>query len=178
MQENDLRSIATRTDVLQKDFMKEVADLTTYNSMGSLNLAADILSIIAERINRGDIIINEETNTKLTTDSFKLLISTMFTDYVIKKVYSSITLKGKVYFDIENSDLGLDLVYTGKSQNKLFKWIADIDDEYSLVELIPTGVVYIRYSKTKQLTPFLSENNSCYVYSETDGKIREVKKEC
>ena len=28
MQENDLRSIATRTDVLQKDFMKEVADLT------------------------------------------------------------------------------------------------------------------------------------------------------
>lgn len=57
MQENDLRSIATRTDVLQKDFMKEVADLTTYNSMGSLNLAADILSIIAERINRGDVII-------------------------------------------------------------------------------------------------------------------------
>ena len=75
---------------------------------------------------------------------------------------------------MENSEPGLDLIYSGREENKLFRWIADVDEEYALLELIPTHVVYIRNSNTKQLLPFISEKGNYYTYSEEEGKILEI----
>ena len=56
----------------------------------------------------------------------------------------------------------------------MFRWIADINENESLVRVLPTNVVYIRNIKLGSLTPFVTEHNSVYVYNEKTGKIEEV----
>ena len=51
------------------------------------------------------------------------------------------SLKHKVYFKLENTENGMDLIYTGQEENKLFRWIADINENESLVRVLPTNVV-------------------------------------
>lgn len=161
-------------DVLRKEDIKDLTECTGYNSMGTLNWVIDMLQILKERIQLGNKIKNELSGEYFTEKSFQEFVYDTFCEYVAKGVFKDKILKGKVYFNIKNSEPGLDLVYTGNVSNKLFKWIADIDDEYCLMQLIPTSVVYIRNNKTKTMTPFLSEKNSCYIYDEKDGKIKEV----
>ena len=122
----------------------------------------------------GDKIRLEKTGEILTVDSFRRLVEDEFTIYVTKAVFKNTVLPHKVFFRIENSEPGLDLVYSGEEQNKLFRWIADIDEEYALLELLPTHVVYIRNSQTRQLLPFISEKGNYYVYSQQEGKIKEI----
>ena len=59
-------------------------------------------------------------------------------------------------------------------REELFRWIADINENESLVRVLPTNVVYIRNIKLGSLTPFVTEHNSVYVYNEKTGKIEEV----
>ena len=59
-------------------------------------------------------------------------------------------------------------------EKELFRWIADINENESLVRVLPTNVVYIRNIKLGSLTPFVTEHNSVYVYNEKTGKIEEV----
>lgn len=61
-----------------------------------------------------------------------------------------------------------------QKENKLFRWIADINENESLVRVLPTNVVYIRNIKLGSLTPFVAEHNSVYVYNEKTGRIEEV----
>ena len=93
---------------------------------------------------------------------------------VVKGVYPKMALKHKVYFKLENTENGMDLIYTGQEENKLFRWIADINENESLVRVLPTNVVYIRNIKLGSLTPFVTEHNSVYVYNEKTGRIEEV----
>ena len=61
-----------------------------------------------------------------------------------------------------------------QKENKLFRWIADINENESLVRVLPTNVVYIRNIKLGSLTPFVTEHNNVYVYNEKTGRIEEV----
>lgn len=163
-----------RIDTLDKQLLKELVDSIGYGSRGTINMVVSLLTILKERIIRGDKIKLEKTGDYLTLDSFEKLLEDEFTVYITKAVFKDRILYNKVFFQIENSEPGLDLVYSGSKENKLFRWIADIDEEYSLLELIPTNVVYIRNSYTKQLLPFISEKGNYYTYSEEEGKIKEI----
>lgn len=164
----------TRIDTLDNAFLKELVNYTGYGSRGTINMVVSLLVTLKERILRGDKIKLEKTGDTLTLDSFEKLLEEEFTTYITKAVFKDKVLSHKVFFNVENSESGLDLVYSGSKENKLFRWIADIDEEYSLIELIPTGVVYIRNSQTRQLTPFISEKGNYYIYSEKEGKIKEI----
>lgn len=137
-------------------------------------MVVSLLVTLKDRIQRGDKIKLEKSGEFLTLESFENLLETEFTAYITKAVFKERVLSHKVFFQVENSESGLDLVYSGTEENKLFSWIADIDEEYSLLELIPTGVVYIRNSQTRQLTPFISEKGNYYIYSKEEGKIKEI----
>lgn len=163
-----------RIDTLDNAFLKELTDYAGYGSRGTINMVVSLLVTLKERIQRGDKIKLEKTGDALTLDSFENLLEEEFTTYITKAVFKEKVLSHKVFFNVENSDPGLDLVYSGSKENKLFRWIADIDEEYSLLMLIPTSVVYIRNSQTRQLTPFISEKGNYYVYSEEEGKIKEI----
>ena len=163
-----------KIDVLDNALLNELVDDIGYGSRGTINMVVDLLTTLKERIKRGDKIRLEKTGEILTVDSFRRLVEDEFTIYVTKAVFKNTVLPHKVFFRIENSEPGLELVYSGEKQNKLFKWIADIDEEYALLELLPTHVVYIRNSQTRQLLPFISEKGNYYVYSQQEGKIKEI----
>lgn len=169
----DLYEKVAKVDILDNDLLNELIEYSNYNSRGTLNMVVKLLTTIKERLIRGDK-IKLENGKNLTLDSFEDLLDEKFTVYITKAVYKDRPLKHKVYFNVENSELGLDLVYSDTTENKLFRWLADVDEEYSLMELIPTGVVYIRNSKTRQIIPFVSEKGNYYTYSAKEGKIKEI----
>ena len=170
----DLYEKITRIDTLDHELVKELVDYTEYGSRGTINMVVSLLTTIKERIMAGDKIKLEKTDSFLTLDSFEKLLEDEFTTYITKAVFKDKVLTHKVFFKVENSEPGLDLIYSGREENKLFRWIADVDEEYALLELIPTHVVYIRNSNTKQLLPFISEKGNYYTYSEEEGKILEI----
>ena len=170
----DLYEKITRIDTLDHELVKELVDYTEYGRRGTINMVVSLLTTIKERIMAGDKIKLEKTDSFLTLDSFEKLLEDEFTTYITKAVFKDKVLTHKVFFKVENSEPGLDLIYSGREENKLFRWIADVDEEYALLELIPTHVVYIRNSNTKQLLPFISEKGNYYTYSEEEGKILEI----
>lgn len=163
-----------RTDTLDDALLNEFIEYAGYGSRGTINMVVSLLTTLKDRIQRGDKIKLEKTGDFLTLESFEKLLAEEFTDYITKAVFKERVLSHKVFFQVENSEPGLDLIYSGTKENKLFCWIADIDEEYSLLKLIPTGVVYIRNSQTRQLIPFISEKGNYYIYSEEEGKIKEI----
>lgn len=169
----------SETNDITEEILDEMVEYTTYGSLGMFNWVIDGLQVVAEKIRTNQVVRYEKYDRPLTMKTFKELVESKFGEYIVKGTFKSydvenISLNDKVYFDIKNTPEGLELIYNEKKEVKLFKWIADISEDYSLVQLIPTGVVYIRHSKTKQISPFLSEHNSCYIYDNSDGKIKEV----
>ena len=111
------------------------------------------------------------------SDNRSLLLKHFFNSasfFVVKSVYPKMSLKHKVYFKLENTENGMDLIYTGQEENKLFRWIADINENESLVRVLPTNVVYIRNIKLGSLTPFVTEHNSVYVYNEKTCRFHQM----
>lgn len=174
MNNNEMIEFTKRSDEISKDFLNELIECTNYKSMGTLNYIIDVLEILRDRIENGQKIKFDDSY--LTTSNFKNLVEENFPTYVLKGVFSKVNLKHKVFFKLENTNEGMDLVYTGDEENKLFKWIADLNNEQCLMRLLPTNVVYIRNNKNNTYIPFVSEHNSCYVYDEKDGKIKEYFK--
>lgn len=169
----DILEFSKRSDIITEEFLKNLQECTTYGSIGTLNWVIDVLQILKERIENGQKIKLEKNNEYLTIEILKKIIGEYFVDYIVKGVFKTTILKNKVYFKLENTKEGMDLVYTGDTPNKLFKWIADLNEEQCLMRLLPTNVVYIRNNKNNTYIPFLTEHNSCYVYDKNDGKIKE-----
>ena len=169
---NELTKMATQEVNFDETFFTNIEECIKYNSIGTLNWAIHTLTIIRERIDVGQKV--KYKNIDLTPDTYKELLHEHYGIYVVKGVYPKMSLKHKVYFILENTENGMDLIYTGQEENKLFRWIADINENESLVRVLPTNVVYIRNIKLGSLTPFVTEHNSVYVYNEKTGKIEEV----
>lgn len=176
MRSTDLRKELTKTNFIKKEDLEQIVELTQYGSLGSFGLAIELLKIIRERIICGEKIIDGRTEKIFTEDSLKKYIEDNFTEYIIKEVYKDTILKKDVYFNLENTDEGLDMIYTKNTPNKLFKWICNIDEIYALTYLRFNKVVYILNRKTNDVELLYSEHNNCYVYDENDGKIKEVFK--
>ena len=147
--------MATQEVNFDETFFTNIEECIKYNSIGTLNWAIHTLTIIRERIDVGQKV--KYKNIDLTPDTYQELLHEHYGIYVVKGVYPKMSLK-----------------HTGQEENKLFRWIADINENESLVRVLPTNVVYIRNIKLGSLTPFVTEHNSVYVYNEKTGKIEEV----
>ena len=169
----DIRDEILRTTILTNAMLEELKEMTTYRSIGTLNMVVDLLQAIRHRIERGDIIKYEKTGKNLTIKSFEDVLNENFLVYITREVFK--TTKSKdVFFNLDNTESGLDLIYSAENENKLFKWIANIENDYALVYLRFNKVVYIQNRKTKDVELLKSEHNSCYIYDEVDSKIKEV----
>lgn len=170
---NDLMDIACRMEILTDDFMNKLNERAGYGSLGTLNWVISVLKVIRDRIVQSQkIMYNGEP---LTLDSFQEIVDEKFSNYVSRGLFIPKShLNRRIYFKLENTEEGMDLVYTGEHENNIFEWIADLNADESLVRIIPTNVVYIHKKSESSYTTFLSEHNSCYVYDEENGKIKEV----
>jgi hypothetical protein len=169
----DVVEISRKEIAIPEEYFKELEEDCTYGSLGTLNATIDTLEILKDRLLSGQIITYK--GERLFMGEFERIIIDNFPTYVYKGLFKDRNLNHKVYFKLENTPEGMDLVYTGQDENKLFKWIADINKEQSLLRILPTNVVYIRTINKQGLTisPFVTEHNSCYVYDEDSGKIKE-----
>ena len=104
---------AARIDTLENEFLKEMIDYTGYGSRGTINMVVSLLVTLKERIQRGDKIKLEKTGDFLTLESFEKLLEDEFSTYITKAVFKDRILSHKVFFQVENSKEGLDLVYSG-----------------------------------------------------------------
>lgn len=158
-------------NLTQKD-IDEVVELTQYNSMTTLTTVIRDLKSLQARIELGEKVKFE--GTVLDMNKYKKLVEDNFSTYVFKSVFKETILKNKVFFNIVNTEPGIDLEYTGDNENKLYSWIADINKEFCLMKLNPTGVIYIRNNKTHQYIDFISEKGNHYKYDSETGKIIEI----
>ena len=162
-----------RINELTDSMINDLVEYCSYGSMGTLNAVVASLETIKTRIQLGQKI--KYNDKYLTLDSYQKLIANNFCEYILKAVFKHVDLKKKVFFKLENTEKGMDLVYTGNNSNKTFKWIADLDEETSLIRVLPNNVVYIRVVNKNgiSISPFVTEHNSCYYYDEIDGQIKE-----
>ena len=173
----DIRQRLLTTDRITPEDTKEMTEYETYGSMGCLSMVVGMLLSLQERIKRGDVITHEAGKEVFNEKSFKKYVETHFSAYVIKELYKETRLLKNVFFKLENTEQGMDIVYNENRPNKLFKWIADLDEVYSLVYVRFNHVVYIQNRKTQDVELLYSEHNNCYIYDEEDGKIKEVFKD-
>ena len=169
----EAEDIALRENCITEEFLDKLVECSEYGSMGTLNTVIRILSILKERVEAGQKIKYEKTNIFFDLDSLKSIISDKFGEYISKGVFQKTKYQNKAYFKLENTEEGMDLIFTGNQENNLFEFIANINEDESLVRIIPTNVVYIKNRKNNTYAPFLTEHNSCYYYDEEDGKIKE-----
>ena len=80
----------------------------------------------------------------------------------------------KVYFQMEACEGGYNLVMASSSREKTYKWISSLSERFSLVEMIATGVVYVKDNRKDTYMPFISEHGKYCRYDEKTGKILEL----
>lgn len=172
MNNNILNSINS-IDEISDEIINTFNEYCNYGSIGTLNAVIDALEGLRIRIELGQKI--KYNGKYLTLKTYQELINDNFCEYVLKGVFKNINLKDKVFFKLENTKEGMNLIYTGENSNKFFKWIADLDEETSLIRALPNNVVYVRTINKNgiSITPFVTEHNSCYYYDEINGKIKE-----
>ncbi len=172
--EQDIRKRLEVEDTVTIKDTKELMEYETYGSMGMLSTLIDILVMLYNRIIREDVITDEETKETFDKKSFKVYLENHFSSYIVKEIYKETKLTRDVFFRLENTDQGLDIIYNDIKPKKLVKWIANIDEDYALVYIRFNHVVYIQNRHTKSLELLKSEHNNCYIYDTTDAKIKEV----
>ena len=158
-----------------KDF-DELKEYCSYGSMGMLNSVVECLRVIGKRIGDGDKIyyyMSDGSRERLTLKSFATIVD-KFPDYVVNRSIDYTDSKDDAYFNLRNTDEGLDLIYMNSEESQLFMGIANVSKDYALVYLRFNNVVYIRNRKTMDVTPMVSEHNNHYVYDINTGQIKEV----
>ena len=63
---------------------------------------------------------------------------------------------------------------TDSSKNKTYEWISSLSERFSLVQMIATGIVYLKDVRTDTYQPFLSGNGKYCRYDKETGRILEI----
>ena len=81
----------------------------------------------------------------------------------------------KIYFSLEPCKDGeYNLVMAESSKKKVYEWISSLNERFSLVEMISTGIVYIKDIRSNTYQPFISKNGKYCHYNKETGHIVEV----
>lgn len=173
---NQLFAEAKRTDILTKEMISNLLESMEYSSISFINWTIDVLKIFRTRIERGDKIKDEVSNIVYDKKSFQAFVKEHFSSYIYSQVFADPKKAEKVYFSLEydEKDGSYDLIMAPSSKEKTYKWISSLSDRFSLVEMISTGIVYIKDNKINSYSPFISGKGKYCKYDESAGKIVEV----
>ena len=166
---------AVRGELLSKQLISTLLESIDYNSISFINWTIEVLDIIKTRLERGEKIVDEVSGEKYTAHSFKKFVDRNFSSYIYSQVYGGSGKKEKTYFFLESHGNGeYSLLLANSSKNKTYRWISSLSERFSLVEMIATGIVYIKDHRSDNYTPFLSESGKYCRYDKTNGIIKEV----
>lgn len=164
---------AKKSNILSKELITNLLNSLDYTTISFLNWSLDVLDVLRIRIERGDKIQDAVSGIVYDPESFKAFVKKNFSSYVFSRIYAA-PKKEKVYFELEPTEGGYQLVIAPSSKEKVYQWISSLNKRFSLVKMIATDIVYIKDLKMNTYAPFISENGKYCRYSEKEGKIIEL----
>lgn len=170
----ELYNEAVRSHILSKRLVNQLLEGMEYSSISFINWTIEVLSVIKTRLDRGDKITDEISGITYTTKTFRKFVKDNFSSYIESQVFADTNKKEKVYFSLEACEDGYNLFMADSSKNKTFRWISSLSERFSLVEMIATGIVYLKDVKTNTYQPFISGNGRYCRYDKESGHIIEI----
>ena len=172
----ELYDEAVRSNLLSKNLISELMESMNYASIYFINWTGDVLKIIRTRLERGDKITDEVSKITYDMKSFRKFVENNFSSYITSQVFDAPEKAEKVYFSLEAAEDGkaYNMIMATSSKNKTYKWISSLSERFSLVEMIATGIVYLKDIKTNTYQPFISGNGKYCRYDSENGQIVEL----
>lgn len=171
---NNLFDEAKRSEVLSKELIDRLFECMEYSSISFINWTIDVLKIIKIRIERGDKITDAVSGVVYNLSSFQAFVEKNFSSYIASQVFAESKRAEKIYFQLEKAEGGFNLVMASSSKEKVYRWISSLNERFSLVEMIATGIVYIKDIAANSYSPFISDNGKYCKYDKELGKIVEI----
>lgn len=172
----ELYDEAVRSNILSRKLIEQLMESMNYSSISFINWTVEVLKIIRTRLERGDKITDEVSKITYDMKSFRKFVETNFSSYITSQVFDAPEKAEKVYFTLEASEdkHAYNMVMASSSTNKTYKWISSLSERFSLVEMIATGIVYLKDNKTNTYQPFISGNGKYCKYDIENGQIVEL----
>ena len=172
---HELYEEAIHSDVLSEKLISQLLESMEYSSISFINWSIEVLKLIRVRIERGDKIKDEVSGEIYTKKSFHAFVKNIFLP-ILKARYLQTRLKRKkIYFSLEPCKDGeYNLVMAESSKKKVYEWISSLNERFSLVQMISTGIVYIKDIRSNTYQPFISKNGKYCHYNKETGHIVEV----
>lgn len=171
----DLYNEALHCDILSKQLISALLESMEYSSISFINWTIDVLRVIKTRIDRGDKITDEVSGITYTARTFRAFAEKNFSSYIVSQIFDNPKKAEKVYFTLNACEGGYNLLMAESSKNKTYEWISSLSERFSLVQMIATGIVYIKDVKNNSYQPFISGNGKYCRYDKESGKIVEVQ---
>ena len=171
---HELYEEAIHSDVLSEKLISQLLESMEY-SISFINWSIEVLKLIRVRIERGDKIKDEVSGEIYTKKSFHAFVKEHFSSYIESQVFADPAKAEKIYFSLEPCKDGeYNLVMAESSKKKVYEWISSLNERFSLVEMISTGIVYIKDIRSNTYQPFISKNGKYCHYNKETGHIVEV----
>ena len=170
----ELFNEAAKSNVLSKKLIDQLQESMTYNSISFINWTIEALTLIKNRLERGDRITDEVSGEIYTTKTFQKFVKENFSSYITSQVFKEITKPEKIYFSLKSCEGGYSLIAADSDNEKTYRWISSLSKRFSLVEMIATGIVYVKDIRTDTYQPFISENGKYCRYNKEKGILVEI----
>lgn len=170
----ELFNEATKSNVLTKKLIDQLLESMTYSSISFINWTIETLSLIKARLQRGDRITDEVSGEVYTLHSFQEFVEKHFSSYIASQVFKETSQPEKIYFSLKPCEGGYSLVAADSDSNKTYAWISSLSKRFSLVEMIATGIVYVKDTRTDTYQPFISSNGKYCRYDKEKGILVEI----
>ena len=161
----ELFNEATKSNVLTKKLIDQLLESMTYSSISFINWTIETLSLIKARLQRGDRITDEVSGEVYTLYSFQQFVEKNFSSYIASQVFKETSKPEKIYFSLMAAD---------SDSNKTYAWISSLSKRFSLVEMIATGIVYVKDTRTNTYQPFISGKGKYCKYDKEKGILVEI----
>lgn len=172
---HELYEEAIHSDVLSEKLISQLLESMEYSSISFINWSIEVLKLIRVRIERGDKIKDEVSGKIYTKKSFHAFVKKHFSSYIESQVFADPAKAEKIYFSLEPCKDGeYNLVMAESSKKKVYEWISSLNERFSLVQMISTGIVYIKDIRSNTYQPFISKNGKYCHYNKETGHIVEV----
>ena len=170
----ELFNEASRSNVLSKKLIDQLQESMSYSSISFVNWTIEVLKLLKARIERGDKITDEVTGKTYDLLSFHKFVKDNFSDYITGQVFNVSFRAQKVYFSLEACPGGYNLIMADDGNQKTYRWISSLSKRFSLVEMIATGIFYIKDTSTDTYQPFISGSGKYCKYDKETCMIVEL----
>ena len=149
----ELFNEASKSNILSKQLVDQLQESMTYSSISFINWTTGVIYDFY---------------------TFRQFVETNFSTYITGQVFNTSIRSQKIYFTLEACPGGYNLLMADSGNEKTYRWISSLSKRFSLVEMIATGIVYVKDNRTDTYQPFISENGKYCKYNKDLGKLTEL----